>query len=366
MDGQQVAEGHRPQRLLLPCVQLPGVHHHRNRGGDSLVAAAGDDDDRLLAAAHPGVGPGGSHVSGPDLHILAVVVAQHLADVGPPLAGHALLGDGPVVVDLPLHQLPDILQVHGVREVHNGLHCQAAPVCQAAGLAAGGQHLAGAQQRLAVFLNEDDVGVVVGNPQPHLVLPRPQGQDDVEHHVPLGGPHLDLMVGKVVPDGVLLLPGDAGDHLQDLSRVPGHRAGGGRGLDALQAAGVGHNDALDVLDDVAAGLHQHLVRQTPQDLPRLGRAVGDGDGLGAPHGGHQLLLQNLEVGVVLYIRLVHFAPPLQCLHYTGKTARGQTLAADCVLWYDKKAARGRIPMRPQKCKRFDRRKSDVQSGMFRF
>ena len=277
--------------------------------------------------------------------------------------GKALLGDSHVALDLPVQQLLYVGDIHRLGEVVDVRHGQQRAVGEAA-LVVGlhGQ----VQKNFPVALHADNVGVVVGNADLGCALPLCQGNLDVKDQVAVQELHPDGVVLQIGAHLLLLLRRHLGDNLQQQLRLSGHYPGGGRRLDAVEPAGVGHHYALHVFDDVAAGLHHHLVGQFAQQLPGLGRAVGDGDGLGAPHGGHQLLLQNLEVGVVLYIRLVHFAPPLQCLHYTGKTARGQTLAADCVLWYDKKAARGRIPMRPQKCKRFDRRKSDVQSGMFRF
>ena len=291
-------------------IQLLCVHHHGHGGGDALVAAAGDDDDRHLAAAHAGVGPGGGHVPGPDLHILAVVLLQHPANAGPPGVFHALPGDGAVVVDLPLDHFPDVLHVHCVREIHDGVHIQAAPVRQSAGRAAGGYHRAAFQQCLPVFLNEDDVGVVVRNAQPDLVLPRPEGQHNVKYHVSSDGSHRNLVSGQIVPYGGLLLLRDEGDHFQNFPRVPGHSPRGGSGLDALQPAGVGHHHALYIFNDIPTGLHQHPLRHPAQHLPGLGRAVGNGDGLRTAHGGHQLLPEDLDEMAVAGIGLFHGGSPL--------------------------------------------------------
>ena len=62
------------------------------------------------------------------------------------------------------------------------------------------------------------------------------------------------------------------------------------------------DDALDVFDDVAAGLHQNGFRQYAQKLASLSRAVCDGDRLGAAHCRNELLLQNFQVVAVTGIR----------------------------------------------------------------
>ena len=236
------------------------------------------------------------------------MLPEDLADVGPPGVGHALLGDGVVVVDLPLDDFPHVLDIAGVRKVHNGLHRHAAAVRQAPGRVLG-HHGSRLQQGLAVLFNQDDVGVIVRNAQAHGVLSGGEGNDDVEDHVPRRGGHPNLVAGQIGLDLLLLGVAHLGDDLQNLSRVSRHHAGGGGGLDALQSAGVGHHDAFDIFNNVPAGLHQNPVRQTAQDLPGLGGTVGDGDGLGAAHGGHQLLPQDLYKVVIALIGFVHVFPP---------------------------------------------------------
>ena len=325
VNGQQVAESDGPEHGLVAHLQFLGVLNDGHRGGDALVAAAGDDDDRHLAAAHAGVGPGGGHGPGANLDVVPVVLAQHLADVGAPVVGHALLGNGVVVVDLPLNDVLHILDVAGVHKVHNGLHGQAAPVRQAAG--AVGDHVAALQQDLAVFLDQDDVGVVVRNAQADGVRSGNKGDDDIKDHVPRGRGHPDFMTGEIGLDLLLLGVGHLGDDLQDLSGVPGHRARGGRGLDALEAAGVGYHYAFNILDDIAAGLHQNALRQAAQNLPGLGGGVGDGNGLGAAHGGYQLLPQDLYKMVIALVGFLHSFPPFQRLPPTREGRRFTDMVA---------------------------------------
>ena len=80
-------------------------------------------------------------------------------------------------------------------------------------------------------------------------------------------------------------------------RVGPPTLGDGR-LDALASAGVGDDDALDVLDDVARHLRHDPLRGRTQDGPHPGRGVGEGDGLRTPGGGYELLFQDRDIGVL--------------------------------------------------------------------
>lgn len=65
----------------------------------------------------------------------------------------------------------------------------------------------------------------------------------------------------------------AGEHLQLGLGVSGHNARRRSCRDTPQPAGMGDYHAFDVLDDVAADLHQHPIRQRTQHAAGLGRAA---------------------------------------------------------------------------------------------
>ena len=100
MDGDQVAEAHGPQDLLLAGAHQLAVAPHGNGSGDALIAGAGADDHRHFAAVHAGVRPGGGPCTGLGLDIVAAL-KEGGADVGAPAVAQALLGDGGVAGDLP-------------------------------------------------------------------------------------------------------------------------------------------------------------------------------------------------------------------------------------------------------------------------
>ena len=88
-----------------------------------------------------------------------------------------------------------------------------------------------------------------------------------------------------------MAPGrDGGDDLQLPVGLAGHNAHRDGSFDPLQAAGIGHHHALDVLDDVAGDLRPHPFRLGAQHLAQLGRSIGHGGGLGTAGGRYQLLV----------------------------------------------------------------------------
>ena len=93
--------------------------------------------------------------------------------------------------------------------------------------------------------------------------------------------------------------------------VPRHKPCGNGGGDASQPPGVGHDDAFNVLNNVPADGDNCRLGQTPQGVPRHRGGVSQRDGLGAAHGGHQLLLQNGDV-FLIFGEMLHREPP--CLY----------------------------------------------------
>ena len=135
------------------------------------------------------------------------------------------------------------------------------------------------------------------------------GYDDLKGQIVVQVLHRDggiLQVGAHLPG---LFFGDTGDDLQLPGGITCHDARHRRRGDALHVVGVGNDDALDVLDDAAAGADGDPVGQASQNLSGLRGAVGKGDGFRAAHGGDKLFLQNLNVGAVIGMILSHFVFP---------------------------------------------------------
>ena len=108
--------------------------------------------------------------------------------------------------------------------------------------------------------------------------------------------------GKILLDGqdVTLRPEHKrarliGDNLQLLLGVPSDDADGDGGLNPLLAAGIGDDDTFDILQNIPADRGRDFVRQTAQQGAHFCGAVGNGDGLGAAGGQHELLLQNGDI-----------------------------------------------------------------------
>ena len=292
MDGDEVGNQHRPQGGFPVRAQLFGILHHRQAGGEALVAAAGDNHHRQAAAVHPGVGAGGGHGFGPDFHVVPIGGQQHLADVGAVVPSQALLGDGGVVPHLAAHGVLHVRKGRLSGKLQDALHRQHRLIRQPLLRGGLGLHLF---QHLAVSLHPHNVGVVVDNAHQSAVLPGPGADGDVKDKGGIRQLHGDGGVRQVLPDGVLLPLPYGGEHLQLQGRVPGGHAGSRRRGDAPQPAGVGDEHAFHVFDDVPAGLHLHALGRAAQGLAGHGGGVGNGDGLGAAHGGHQLLVEDVYI-----------------------------------------------------------------------
>ena len=256
------------------------------------------------AAVHAGIGAGGGLGFCTVGDIVAVSGQQHPPDVGTVVAQQALFCNGVVVADLPFQQVCHVPQVDGLGKVPDVLHVQQAAV--GAGILLHGLvqqgHLV---QHRAILLDAADVGVVVRDAHPGVVLPATLGDDDVKHMPLLGVLDGDGHRLQIVPDGRLLFLADLRDDLQLLLGGTGDDACRHRRLHALQVPGVGHDDAFHVLDDAAAHLQLHAVRQHPQHLAGFCRRIGQRDGLGAAHRRDQLLLQDLHISLIARVVAFH-------------------------------------------------------------
>ena len=151
---------------------------------------------------------------------------------------------------------------------------------------------------LAVFLHMDDVRVVVRDAHDGGVVSGKARESDIEH----AGRVLharDLHGGPVCIGADRLEIGlcHLSDHLQLRFRVPGDDAGGNRGGNALHAARAGHDNALDILQNVAAHLGSDPLRRAAERIAQLRRGVGDRNGLGTARGEDKLFLQNRHIGI---------------------------------------------------------------------
>ena len=303
VDGGQVGQAQSPVELLVADLQLLGVLDDGQGSGHALVAAAGVDDHGHFTAVHPGVGTGRCHGLGPD-HDAALTVGlkQHTSDVGAVVPPKTFLGDGAVVLDLPIQNVLHVGDVHGFREV------QDVPQIQAGAVGKTGLALAlhrRIQEHLAVALDVDDIRVIVDDPDAGTVLPVENSDHDLKGQTVVDVLHGNggaLQIGAHLGD---LLRGHVRDDLQLPGCVAAHDSGYRRRGNALHVVGIGNNHAFHVLDDAAAGTDGHPIGHLAQNLPGLRRAVGQGDGLGAAHGRHQLLLQNADIGAVIGIFFVH-------------------------------------------------------------
>ena len=303
VDGGEVRQSQSAVQLFVADLQLLGVLNDGQGSGHALIAGAGIDDHGHFTAVHTGVRACRCHGLGPNHHVvIAVGAKQDAADVGAVVAPQTFLSNGAVVLNLPVQHGLDIRDIHGFRKIQNIRKIQAGAVRQT-GLALAFHGVV--QQDLTVSFDVDDVGVVVDNAYTGGILAVVHGYQNLEGQAVVHVLHRDGGLFQVGAHLLSLLLGDAGDDLQLPGGITCHNACNRRGGNALHVVGVGHDNALDVLDDAAAGADGHPVGKCPQNLSGFGGAVGKRDGFRAAHGGDKLFFQNLNVGTVIGMILCH-------------------------------------------------------------
>ena len=318
VDRNQVGEGQGAAESLIGGPQLPRILNDRHRDRDALIAAARVDDDRQLTAAHTGIGGccclGNSTVA----HIIAVKFQHCRADVRTVIPPQSLLRDAGVVPDLGFQQGADVVDLAGIGKCKDIRDVQQCPVCQTT-LGRGGVTAAllcllrgMIQQHFAVSPDQDNIRVVLADAHHGRIAPLPQRHNNVEDKAVVDCLHRDRHLLQEGAHRCLLVRCYSCDDLQRLVRLPADDACRCGGLNALHAIGVGHDDALDILDDVAAHADLDFVRHAAQHIPRLGGGVGDGDRFGAAHGRDQLLLEDLHIRLIGPALLIHTSDSFGC------------------------------------------------------
>ena len=269
-----------------------GVLDDGQRHRHALVARTRVDDDGQGAAAHARIGPrsrAGAHAR---RDIGRVHGKDRAADLASPVAAQALFRHGGVAVDLALKQGLYAFKIDLAGKRADVGHGKAAVDFLAVGVVA--LVVSVALDRLAVACDVDDVGVAVAQRDRSGVARARHLHDDEE--VRHAFDKLDL--AETLRDKGLGTLDDLGRHrLEDLELTVGvaaEKTEHGRHLDALEAARVGHDDALDVLDDVAAAAHDHVLDGLAERATGKRRSIGQGDGLGAAQCAHEFFAEQLN------------------------------------------------------------------------
>ena len=132
--------------------------------------------------------------------------------------------------------------------------------------------------------------------------------DHIQQIVRLQGLDLHRCGFHVGPQTLLRLLCDLGNDLQAGVFIAAEHADACRRGDSASASGIGNDDALDVLDDVAARLDTDAVRLRAEGRARDRGAVGQGDRLRAAHGANEFALKDLHVGLVDKLIPLHSIP----------------------------------------------------------
>ena len=113
---------------------------------------------------------------------------------------------------------------------------------------------------LAVFFNEDDIGVIVGDTHFGVGVSLVGGNNNIKDQGAVGNLDGDVRGLHKLLDLFLLVLGNVGNDFQLLLGVSGHNACGSGGGDSPKMSRIGDDYAFYVFDDVAAGLHNHPFR----------------------------------------------------------------------------------------------------------
>ena len=306
MDGDKIGHHKCAVEHLLRDTQFSSVNDDRQRCRQSLIAAAGIDDNRQVAAVHARVRPGRGVGLGAVVDAHAIRLQQDAADVRAVIPAQALLGDGPVIVDLPLERLLHIGNVHFVCKSNDVLDRQQTAV---GGVLTAGLLIVLVKLHNAVFLDMDHVRVVSRNLNGRAVRPRRDAHLNVEHVVLVRAPDGKGRLLQICPDRIRLLRREAGEHLQLRIGIIGYDARRRGRRNAALAVRIRHDDTLDVFDDVRTRKYLYRFRQRAECLASQRRAVRHGNRLGTAHGGLQLLFQDRDVFAIdpfVHVSLLRF------------------------------------------------------------
>ena len=162
-------------------------------------------------------------------------------------------------------------------------------------------------QNLAVAADMHQVGVLVHHPHPGHILPCSDLHQDVKGVGGVQRQNGHPLLGQIFLHRFHILFRHMGDALQLGLGLGGYRSHRCRHLQATSAPGVGHHHTLDILNDVAADVKRHLLGQLPQGLASHRTGIGHRNGLGTPHGGLQLLSEDLHIRLISLIGPLHGA-----------------------------------------------------------
>ena len=295
MQGHEVGQQQGTIEFFLIDAEFLGIFHDGQGNGHALIAAAGVDDYGQFAAVHAGIRTGSSSGAGADTDVLTVSLEQGFADIGAVIVFESFVGNGRVIGNLPVQDclhIGDITSHGKIVDIFNG-HAFVV------GLAfLYGRYDFLFEQDFAVARDFGDIGMFVDYLNFGAVLAFADLDDDIENMVRLGKFHVYFRMREVITELCLIVFAGLSDNFEPCCFVTGDNADSGGSFDALAAAGVGDDNALDIFDDVAAGGDGDFIRQAAEDGAGFGGTVGNGDGLGATHRGHQLPLEDFDIAVI--------------------------------------------------------------------
>ena len=281
MEGNQVADGQSPQKLLIADMIFPGICNHGKRNGHTLIPAAGVDDNRKRTAAHSGIRAGSRRSPGADSYAAgAVSVQESPAHLDSPGIFKPFLGDCRVAGDLAGEDRADGFKLHRCGIVQDISDVQKRFV-RKQGLSRGGSAvlLWRCKEGAAVFCDFCNIAVKISDFYLGPVTAFAGGDDNVQVFHPLD----QLAPAETRGGQAFRLFNLFGRHIlqnsQNLFRISSHNAKNSGSIDALHSAGIGNRDALHIFNNISAACCHAAIRHGSQDFPNRCARIGDGDRL---------------------------------------------------------------------------------------
>ena len=104
--------------------------------------------------------------------------------------------------------------------------------------------------------------------------------------------HTNRGTRKIAVDGRDLIGADIFQHFQLRIRFANGDAGCGCRFQSVEVAGIGYDNAFDILDNIAADGNIHRFRQHAKCLSGLGCSIGHCNGFSTAESGAKLLSQH--------------------------------------------------------------------------
>ena len=227
---------------------------------------------------------------------------DHTAHIGAPVIFQSFFRNGHIVGDLFSNAVPHIFHIQCVNKFHDLGNTQAGFIRQ---MVFGGFCHRKVQQKFLVFLDHDNIGMMIHDPQADGISLSEHQQVDIKDQLRVRRLNFQLHGLHVGFDIPMFFLRHIADDLQFLLRITHNDTGTDRRRNTVKTAGIWHYHTLNVLDNITADEQLDPVRHAAQHLPCLRCRIGQGDWLRAAHGRLQFLPEDIQILLIQMIAFFH-------------------------------------------------------------